>query len=103
MKTLKTFLPTFAKSKHLHMMVGLILVALDQVPLSGSAQQSLTDTSLTSEIKKELSGPGTSKSLFFPKSGTNFYASINFQPVWINSRIYSKQSGEAMMLLDCVL
>lgn len=103
MKTLKTFLATFAKGKHLHMTVGLILVALLQAPLAGRAQQSLSDISVSSEIKKQLFDPGTTKSLFFPKSVSTFYASNNYQPVWINSRVYSKQTGEAMMLLDCVL
>ncbi|ASU31968.1 L,D-transpeptidase scaffold domain-containing protein [Mucilaginibacter xinganensis] len=61
------------------------------------------DTSVTANIKVMLNNNKLKPSLYFPGSVKRFYNQRDFSPNWVNPKENTKQTWEAMLLLDCVL
>ena len=61
------------------------------------------DTGVPTEIKGQLRDFMREGKLCYPRSVIRFYSRNGFQPVWVKVQTDTKQTWEAMLLLDCVL
>lgn len=65
--------------------------------------KSESDTTVSVEIKAQLTRQKSEVALYYPNSVARFYSLNKFQPVWVNIQKNPKQTWEAMLMLDCVL
>jgi L,D-transpeptidase YcbB len=61
------------------------------------------DTSLTTVIRVQLKSFKNGAELYYPNAVFHFYRQNGFQPVWVKPQADSRQTWEAMLMLDCVL
>ncbi|MFB9843612.1 L,D-transpeptidase scaffold domain-containing protein [Mucilaginibacter ginsenosidivorans] len=67
-----------------------------------SSKANDADTSVTALIQQYLV-PGKEPMLYYPNSVKRFYEANGYQAAWVSRQGDTKQTWEAMMLLDCVL
>jgi len=91
----------------LAMLLILLCSSFNVAPSDGPSKfkplKSQSDTTLSTEIKAQITNNKRESSLYFPNSLTRFYQMNGFQPVWVKVQKDPKQTWDAMLVLDCVL
>ena len=61
------------------------------------------DTTVAAFIQQYLNNSNAGKALYYPNTVKRFYDASNGQVAWVKEQSDSRQTWEAMLLLDCVL
>ena len=89
------------------LLLFLMLVALHSTASSGNNPISTVaekDTSVSAFIQQDLAGENIKElGLYYPNTVKRFYEANRSQAAWVNEQSNTKQTWQAMMLLDCVL
>jgi murein L,D-transpeptidase YcbB/YkuD len=93
----------------IHRLILAIFLLLSYLQGSASCKNihskslSNNDTTVTAFIQQYLHNSNAGKALYYPNTVKRFYDASNGEAAWIKEQSNSKQTWEAMLLLDCVL